>query len=79
MKKKEKNGMTNTRCVLKTDKSWTDYRTLTKIGLSANIDRPCNYTPNILLYSIKGLSSGSKACTKELKSVGCTGFLGRTG
>ena len=26
----------------KTDKSWIDYRALTKTGLSANIDRPCN-------------------------------------
>ena len=35
-----------TRCFLKTDKSWTDDRSLTKIGLSANIYRPCNNTKN---------------------------------
>ena len=28
---------------LKTDKSLIDYRALTKIGLPAKIDRPCNY------------------------------------
>ena len=32
-----------TRCYPKTDKSWTDYRALTKKGFSASIDGPCNH------------------------------------
>ena len=38
-----------TRCFLKTDKSWIDYRALTKIGLSANIDRPYNNMATVLI------------------------------
>ena len=35
-----------TRCFSKTHKSWIDYRALTKTGLSANINGPCN-KPNV--------------------------------
>ena len=40
--KQRKLNWRTTRCLIKTDKSRIDYRTLTKIGLSANIDGPCN-------------------------------------
>ena len=41
--KQRKKNWRVTRCFLKTNKSWIDYGVLTKIGLSSNIDRPCNY------------------------------------
>ena len=37
-------------CFLQTDKSWTDYRALTKTGLSANIYGPC--TISLPVYKI---------------------------
>ena len=40
--KQRKTELTITRCFLKTNKSWIDFRPLTKIGVSANIDRPWN-------------------------------------
>ena len=35
-------------------------------------------TETQVIYSIKGLSFGSKDYTKELKTVKCTSFLGQT-
>ena len=35
------------RPILKTDKSSIDYRAFTKIGISANIDGPCNKRLNL--------------------------------
>ena len=40
-----------TRCFRKTDKSWIDYRALTKICLSANINGPCNLMKEYLNVS----------------------------
>ena len=42
MENREKLNWPMNRCFLKTDKSWTDYTALTKIGLSAIIDVACN-------------------------------------
>ena len=41
--KQKKLNIPITRCYPKTDKSWIDYRALTKYGLSASIDELCNH------------------------------------
>ena len=37
----------NRKCFVKIDKSWVNYKALTKIGLLPKIDGPCNESANV--------------------------------
>ena len=60
--KTEKLNRPKTRCFLKTDKSWTDYRSLTKTGLLANVDRLCLIASKKAIFLFKSRPFGGLHC-----------------
>ena len=56
-------------CFHKTDKSWIVYRALTKIGLLANIDGPCNRKQSAQVCTMLEIQQTGPAVTKTFNML----------